>query len=371
LHDAGETNALLPVMETLERRGQPYAILAASTARQLLAQHPRRVPDALDIAQADHTQPPAQAMQLRAKAQAQYEAALQARQVVVGLASAYQTQWAQWFRSTGRQAIGYLDSLSVLTQPGWWQSFSGALSQMWLPTARSAEKLAGLLPQMPLRVMGQPALEAPLPEVPAAQLAMALGGPLDAQRPVWLWVGGRDVAYQQALGMFCQALRQQWGQMPLGSPPPQIVVSPHPGMNGLFETQTIAHWGLGGLFRVLPPGVLPTTALLPWVQRVWTQGSTVGAIAALHGKPVRYVGMASHAEEWNPLEVLGLVPRLATPEAIQTEMAAAAWQAGAPDAASTVVSAFQPGVAQQLGLPRQAAQAMADALAKPPASNTA
>ena len=112
LHDAGETKALAPVMQNLDRSGTDYCILATSTGKALMQGNPHLVPTPEEIAAVSQTN------LNRAQWMAQQlNRAKQAKVCVTGLVSDYQKQWADFFRQTGRRVIGYYDGFRYNHNP--------------------------------------------------------------------------------------------------------------------------------------------------------------------------------------------------------------------------------------------------------------
>lgn len=293
LHDAGETKAMLPVMQTLDRDGIDYKVLADSTAASLLAGNPHRVthPDQLKSVQC----------------------------VLTGLVSNFQKSWSQFFRQTHRQVVGYYDGFTYDTTQNRLEDFIGTLTSMITPsrdTANFFEKrfksIAPQQPPIPIVALGQPVLEATsqaVQQTKSTTLAGTLG--IDFRQPTLLFVGGAGSGYAEAFQLFCDTVKN--------IPNANILLSLHPKADGALESQLIQQNQLQGRIKIIPKSI-DTTQLLALKPIVLSQDSTFATQAVLQGQKLILIGspVTPEATNFNPLTFYRIAPRVKDPLTLAT-----------------------------------------------------
>ena len=304
LHDAGETKALTPVMHNLEQSGINYSILASGTGKSLTRENPHRVPNPEEIVSINKTDP-YQAQRLAQK----FNQAIQAKICVTGLVSDFQKQWADFFRQTGRRVIGYYDGFRYNNNPveNPANQFKDALTELLTPSMDTARYFQNIwFNKIPIFAAGQPTLESIPNEIKGinpTQLAQQIG--LDRNKPTLLWIGQYGPAYEQAFALFCQSAQRL--------PHANLLIALHPKaeVDGSFERNMLAQYGLQDRVKILPKSISTPTALTV-SDMVLTHHSTMATQAYLQGKNVVFVGQ-DQEDAFEPLERYGQVKRTITP----------------------------------------------------------
>lgn len=304
LHDAGETKALVPVMQTLDSKGVDYSILATGTARALVRGNPHLIPTLQEISTAQQTNPGLALGMLQ-----QLNRALQAKVCVTGLVSNFQKQWADFFRQAGRHVVGYYDGFRFNYNPSEnpVNAFRGVLTSLITPSLDTGAYFrANGFGTISVSVLGQPSLESidqTIQQVNPAALAQQLG--IKPGQPTLLFVGQYGIDYEQAFRLFCQAAQRL--------PNTNLLVSLHPkvDVDGSMERTILQQYGLQNRVQVIPKSI-STAQVLPLTDVVLTLHSTMATQAFLNGKKVIYVGH-DHSDAFEPLQAHGLAPRCLSP----------------------------------------------------------
>ncbi|MDX2085329.1 MAG: hypothetical protein SFZ03_08075 [Candidatus Melainabacteria bacterium] len=362
LHDAGETEALRPVIARLAQAHVPYTLLTTGTASRLLAGHPHQVslPDA-PVA-GTPTQQAAWWQQMTTLCQRLHPAV-----VMTGVVSPFQQLLSGLFRRQGAPVVGYTDGYTLNPTTELFQRFAKTLSAWWVPTAVQAAWLRQCLPQMPVAVVGQPTADrwerqnlSASPATTDAATQTPLTAPSTPQTlqppPRLLWVGGYGAGYEEAFGLFCSLARQWAGRA-------QFQVALHPSQDGAVERQWIDRMGLTGLVEILPKHQ-PTERALAQASAVLTQDSSMVVQGLMLGKPVLLTGPPVNPTQWNAPVAQGLLSRYTKVETLAAELLQQLRQPPAdPSEASRQVR-------NQLGLPNHSALRMAEQLQQHCAEST-
>ena len=345
LHDAGETKALLPVMQRLEQSGTPYSILATSTARKLLGAHPRLAPLPQDVAEIARTRP-----DLLAIARQKLDAATRSACVVTGLISEFQEQWADWFAKSGRRVIGYYDGFNYEQGRNRAENFIGKLSAMITPSRDTAQFYQQRFFGIPVLALGQPTLETIAATVAQPTLRQQLTQQLQlnpTQRTL-LFVGGGPPHYEEAFRVFCQTASQLQNV--------NLLLSLHPKADGVMEQQVLQEYGLTDRVRLVPRNIT-TDQVFSVADIVVSQDSTMNIPAVLLGKKGFFVGPAANRSDtvtFNPLTHYGLARRYESPDVLLPALQQVLQEPPGPPQAEAIQ--------QFLGIPANASQSIANFL---------
>lgn len=184
LHDAGETNALLPVIRKLDA---DYLVVTTGISANLLETLPKE----------------------RLRGFSQYPQ-IEPKLVITGVATELQGEVLDFFRNQGVPVWAY------------WDNFNANGESPYFKTARSIEPRADLLllpceslrssfGMRPVRVVGHPTLDVHLPS------------------KVILWIGGYGPAYEEAYALFQKGMSQ--------IPDAVVILQHHPktGEKNLFK----------------------------------------------------------------------------------------------------------------------------------------
>ena len=253
LNDAGETKALLPVMQQLSKGKVSYAVLASGTSQQLLPDQPSVV----------YFDPEKDRF---VKNSVALQQAVQAPVAVVGLSSAKQSFWAEWFHLNGSKVFAYQDNVGQTFLPS---HLKPNLTALISPTYHNVNQ------EIPVIAGGQPALESFKTSVAKhdpQKLKTQLGIPL-SQKMV-AWAGGYGKNYATAFEAFLKQLAL--------NPEVQAIVVLHPGHDGQAE-KTLMRQYPQARCKVVD---LPMPAATAIADIVAMHDSTVGVQAWLCGKSV-------------------------------------------------------------------------------------
>lgn len=304
LHDAGETKALTPVMNRLEQTGVSYRILATGTARSLLGFNSHLAPLPQDIVTLSQQGNP-QAY----SAQQDLNNAMSAPNIVTGLVSPFQAQWASYFKAQGKRVIGYFDGLNLSLDPlkNKATQFVGRLSELMTPTKDTAEGLKSQgFSSIPVSVVGQPGIEAAMATMAGSnpiQTKQQMG--LNQQWPTFTFIGQHGPQFQAALRVFCETANTL--------PNANILLALHPSSTGIEEQQILAQYNTSGNIKVLPPQTIPTEHVVACSDIVIGRNSTMLFPARLMGKKTIVIGADPTAQTFEPLQHYALAPNCYSP----------------------------------------------------------
>jgi hypothetical protein len=341
LHDAGETKAMQPVMQNLDRAGIPYSILAEATAKKLLGNDPHLVPSVGDVVQLAQRNPA-----IASLAQARLQNAMQAPCTVTGLVSNFQKQWAGFFKTSGKRVVGYYDAFSFNRLTNQAEAFKGLLTHLITPTLDSARFFQQRLGNIPVVALGQPALEEAARAIRQDNrpvLAQKLG--IDLNQPTLLFVGSYGSGYPEAFSLFLETVR--------GFPQTNVLLSLHPRSDGQYEQAMLQQTGLRDRVRIVPRGI-STIEALAVTDVVLAHQSTVSTQALLQGKQVIQLGSVPQSD-FDPIQQYQAAPRCKTSAHLAQALAQAIPKAMAIRTLSPDEQRINR-LYQLFGLPREASQ---------------
>jgi hypothetical protein len=289
LYDAGETLALRPVMERLDRRKIPYRVLVMGTARSLMVPKTgeQKIVDLADFGGARVSRTGwRRDKELAQSVVDRVAAKLGAKVVVTGLVSAAQKQIARAMRRRGARVVGFYDALQKMSAESYPSKLLPSLHRLLVaaPQLAPARKPAGTM----LSVVGHPTLEL-WEKVAQKEDRSALRKTLGLTRKTLLYVGGYGKGYEQAFSLFAQAAARMQHI--------DVRVSLHPKVDGGLERSLLSKYGASNV-QILPKQVATMRAAVA-ADLLVTQRSTVGVQALFLGRPViffdqhkRYSNMA-------------------------------------------------------------------------------
>lgn len=293
LQDAGETNALMPVIDDLEGRGFAVAILAGGVAEELLAE--RRVWTFPDFGGGPVPKSWARGSEIDAGVLKRLRSEIEPKVVLTGVA----------FESQGQ----ILDLYRGVPTFAFWDNFNSNGENPYFATARSVASRAStlLLPTSSIeadfegekRVVGQPTIEKWRREMQSVEKK----GP-----PVFIGGYGKD--YEEAFALFLDCAEAAGGE---------FLVLPHPKTDGSFEQSLLSE---NSPVRIVKDK--PTFAAVAEADLVICHQSTVGFQALACGKAVIHIIPEGQVFESLPLKK-GLSHKVHSPEEF-----AAALEAKAP-----------------------------------------
>ena len=289
-------------MQSLDRVGVGYKILATNTARDLLKDHPHRVPLPEEVSDLWRQRSPS-----AWHAQGQLNLALSVPCVVTGLVSEFQQKWATYFRHAGKAVVGYWDGFDVDWLRNAADPFRQVLTHLMTPSRDTAAIFQRRFPNIPVVPLGQPTLESipmTMQGTSAQSLANALN--LDLNKPTLLFVGGYGPGYAEAFSLFCESAKTFKNA--------NLLVSLHPKVSGEGESAILQSLEPNQSIQVIPKSIT-TAEVLKIADVVLSQDSTMTVQSLLQGKQVMLVGepiSQTVASKFNPATYYGLVKRYGT-----------------------------------------------------------
>ncbi len=219
LHDAGETYALIPVIEKLEERGAKVLVLAAGVAE-------KAIPDAKRLG----VEISSRSQRLTDEQLSQIVDEFEVEKVVTGVAYEAQGQFLEAYGKRGVLGIAY------------WDNFQADGENPYFKTARKVASVASLLlvPSEILKgefateteVVGQPTLEVWQSEIEAIdRLAVRKKLGVEEDQKLALFIGGYGPDYDEAYALFLRGMQTV--------PDIKFVVQPHPKTGIQSEITTI------------------------------------------------------------------------------------------------------------------------------------
>ncbi len=286
VQDAGETQALLPLLEKIEG---DFAVLAGGVAKEQLskiASLQGKVVLYSDIGVLTAVDKAfGRSQKLSSKEVELITKALTAKKVVSGVAFEMHGQLLEAFAAQGSQTFAYWDNINP--------SGSDPYFAVAAKVARVAKTLLAptkaFLPLHPNAVVvGQPSLEIwseKLKSIDANAIQAKI--PSLKGKPVILFIGGYGAEYEEALDLFAKALPSLSGY--------DVLLSYHPKTGGSLEKEKSA--GLGHVHLLQGATTQEAAAIASFVV---CHQSTAGVQAAASGKRVLYLIPASQSYT-NPL----------------------------------------------------------------------
>jgi hypothetical protein len=230
LFDAGESNALIPIMEKCDEEGIEYRALLLGTARTLVHSKKRIELSDLGIDENVDAKWPRN-KELKQEEIEKIQQALSPKLLVTGVSSAIQ----------GQLLIAYRQRA---TTAAYWDNFSPSGSGDYFETAQRVQALATflLVPSKLVResptfkprdlahivLVGQPSLDRwkeRFCTIDKAAVLKRLG--LGSYRgPIITYIGGYGADYEKAFGLFMRCVEKEKAK---------ILIQPHPKYKGAFE----------------------------------------------------------------------------------------------------------------------------------------
>jgi CDP-glycerol glycerophosphotransferase (TagB/SpsB family) len=280
LFDAGETKALLPVIENLRARGVPEEIIALGPAQSLVEKDPSYVNLQKKCKSSDNLNlrwP--RDLQLPAFERDRLLQCLTPTLVVTGLFSSFQEQISAGFKSRNISVWGYYDSFSESGLYAIGTDLLSSLEKILVPSNSIQKAAEKRVPGKSISVVGQPSLEewrSFASKTDARKILARLE--LTKTFPVILYAGGYGEDYEASFREFVKSSLELKDFI--------ILVSPHPSSKGSFEKNTIEEFEAHHL-RVVP-GSIATQEVAIIADVVVTHRSSVGVQALFLSKPVIY-----------------------------------------------------------------------------------
>ncbi|MCH9613545.1 MAG: hypothetical protein SP1CHLAM54_05500 [Chlamydiia bacterium] len=289
LVDAGETHAILPVLEKLESFEKDYIVLAHGTAKDIVYQSglpPQKIMTFAEFGiELDPVLP--RMFQLTSPEVKKISSRIQALMVVSGVASAMQGQILEAYTKKDVMTVSYWDNFSATGTDAYFEighKVARKASMLFFPTKDVAEDLSfNPVPVDKRMVVGQPSLEGwkEINSYDRHKLLKKISGVKNQKRITY--IGGYGKEYEEAFTLFLKSM----GDRVFSSY--HVIIAPHPKTDGSFEKEMVKKQ------RSLLPevtvlsGELTTKEATSLSDLVVCHKSTAGFQAASAGKSVIYL----------------------------------------------------------------------------------
>lgn len=348
LVDAGETYALLPVIEKMQAYDKDYVVLVEGTARQIIKES--QIPPTKVISfeefgiEVPHTFP--REHQLKTKEVEKISSRIQALLMVSGVASEMQGQLIDAYSKKNVLTVAYWDNFNATGEDSYFKmghKVARKASTLFLPSKRVAQdKSFNPIPESKRMVVGQPSIESwrLVKTYKKDNLYKVLKS--NKEQKHLTYVGGYGTAYEEGFKLFLKSV----GDRAYSSY--RLMISPHPKTDGRFEKQLVkASQSLLPETTVLS-GELTTKEAVAISDVVICHRSSVGLQAASIGKPVIYV--VPQTEDFKDMLVdTGVAKCVHTPESFK-------------QAINQVLTKPQPNFYEKTGLPKGSTDTLFHAL---------
>lgn len=309
VQDAGETNALLPLMHKLAKEGTDFKVLAAGVAEEVLLKQKLPENTVLHFSDWDAIEKVDKAWEREKRfPSAEVEKisqSIQPKIFISGVAFELQGQFLEAFKQRDIRTFAY------------WDNFSDTGGNAYFSNAHKVGRIAGalLLPSEQLSkaasfqnsekiVVGQPTLD--LWRNLAPNLALKKSLQLSDEKKTLAYVGGYGQEYEEAFKLFIHGLQK--GDFKDF----QILILPHPKTDGSFERELAKDVG-----RVITG--TPTQEIVAISDILICHQSTVGMQALAIPKPVLFLMPKGQLYE-NFLISQGYVKRLGEDDNLESEV---------------------------------------------------
>lgn len=283
LYDAGETNALEPVIDLLESKKKSYLVLAMGTAKDVLRQKSQQIDlnkDCKVKAEVDREHWLREALLSEADLKKAISC-FNAKLIVTGTQSNVQLQIAQKFRDRGTAVYAFFDGRAPPKKGMIDFSFLNIASKFLVISREIAEATRKLNPGNAVEAVGQPTFElwAKARNAYSPDQVLAKVGKLDHKRPIILYAGGYGPKYEEAFVLFAKATKELSNL--------NVIVSLHPKVDGELEKRVLKKHGSPHV-RILAKEVSTMEAAMI-AKLVVSQRSSVGMQALFSDLPVLYL----------------------------------------------------------------------------------
>lgn len=280
--DAGETNALKPVIDELSSASMDFQILAFGTAWTLIKDHPRTIDihKNLDVSKDTNQKEWGRLHPLDQKILDKILALLKPDIVITGMVSELQKQIIEGFKKTGADIIAYYDNFSPIQMFSYALPFVKLASLILVPSKNVAESVLKEDPNAKVDIVGHPNLELWIEQIQAinAQEIRRLLK-IEDGKSFLVYITGYGEGYQEAFASFAKAIKSIKDF--------HVGISIHPKMTGDLEKQILQEQGCHHAFLI--PKKVDTSSAVAIADLVVTWRSSIGVQAAFLGKPVIYL----------------------------------------------------------------------------------
>ncbi len=311
LQDAGETNALLPVIEQCAVFRENFIVLTGGTASEIMGQKLGLKEKWITFDQLGVKEEIDKTWQRDQKISAdsldRIKDELSPKRVITGVAFELQGQLLELFKS--KETFAYWDNIN----------FEG--SDPYFQTAKKVAKVCHTL-LVPSRsftqsyphahVVGKPSLELWKDQLKGIQTRIVAAKlPFAIKSPIIVFVGGYGREYDEALRLFLDYAKDLKGYT--------ILLNPHPKLEGKVECEELKKSNLPHIHLLEKNWNISTMEAIALADRVICHQSSVGVEAAAAGKDVIYL-IPSHQTYTNLLIEMGSGSKVSSFEELQESL---------------------------------------------------
>ena len=282
LFDAGETNALLPVMEELQKSHVEFKVWAFGTAWTIMKNHANcfDIHAVLGISEKINQKAWERQRPLKDAIIDTIVSLFTPGIVITGTVSEIQKQLVIKYKAQGADVIAYYDSFAPINPTDYTLPFLSLASKILVPSQIVADSIHLIDPAINIDIVGQPILEQWIEQnrtIDLQKIREKLH--IDNKKPFLVYISGYGQDYEEAFTMFSNAV-QYVDHF-------QIGISLHPKMNGTLERKILEQHDCPHVFFI--PKEVDTNSAVAVSDLVVNWRSTVGVLAAFLGKPVVYL----------------------------------------------------------------------------------
>jgi hypothetical protein len=299
LQDAGETNALLPVIEKYAQNNENFLVLTAGQAKETLSQKINI--KTLSFDQVGISEKIDKAWKRDEKISEEslkkITDAIEAKKVVSGVAFEFHGQLLEAYKTNKSQTFAY------------WDNINPEGTDPYFQTAQNVAKITNhlLVPSKAFKnaypladVVGQPSYELWKQQLSGIQsLTVTAKLPFTLRSPVIVLLGGTGSEYDEAFKAFLSIAADLKGYT--------ILIAAHPKFEGHIEKKELEKYSLSNVHVIEKAWNISSMEAIAIADHVICHKSTTGINAAVAGKPVIYFIPATQ-NYTNPLIESGGAP---------------------------------------------------------------
>lgn len=283
LQDAGETNALLPVIEKCAQNNENFLILTGGQATETLSNKMALKDKTLSFAQLGVSEQIDKSWKRDDKISdvslKKIETELEPKQVVSGVAFELHGQLLEIYKASKSKTFAYWDNINYEGTDPYFkaaQKVAKVADQLLVPS----KAFQNAYPQS--EVVGQPSYELwkkQLSGIRPSSVTAKL--PFSAKSPSIVFIGGYGHDYDEALRLFLSMASKLKGYT--------ILITYHPKMEGKVEREELKKYDLPHVHLLESSWHVSTMEAIAIADHVICHQSTVGIQAAIAGKDVTYL----------------------------------------------------------------------------------
>lgn len=305
LQDAGETQALLPVIEECEKKRESFLILTGGVATEIVAKKPSLKKKTISFSQLGIQESVDKSWKREERLSycslAKIAACLQTARVITGVAFELQGQLLATYQQENTPTYAYWDNINPDGEDPY---FSTAKKVAQIADHLMVPSTTFLEAYPHATVVGQPAMEAWKEELKQIDTtAVRSKIPFPTTDKTIVFIGGYGKEYDEAIELFLSGADQLLGYT--------IFIAPHPKTGGVVENEKLQNQTLPHVHVIDPSWGISSMEAAALADHLICHQSTMGIQASLAGKDVTYFVPPTQSYT-NPLIEKGLVTKAST-----------------------------------------------------------